>query len=85
MSSDKKSAKAKSKSSKSKDTDFTFLGSKDDSAESRTVKSRARLRKKIEDDIKSFLKDGGCIQQIANNITADPPVRPAPKYGGRPI
>ena len=65
--------------------DYDFLGSKDDVAESRTVASRFRIRQKIQDDVEAFLNQGGRINEINPNVTADPPRRPVSNYGGRAI
>lgn len=65
--------------------DFGYLGSREDTADSRTVKSRNRLRNRMEDQVAAFLKSGGHIQTVDNNIVADPPCRPVSNYGGRPI
>ncbi len=65
--------------------DYDFLGSKDDIAQSRTVASRFRIRRKIQDDVEAFLSRGGRIDEINPNVTADPPRRPVSNYGGRAI
>jgi hypothetical protein len=65
--------------------DFNYLGSREDTAESRTVASRLRLRAKVQDEIEEFIKSGGQIQMVDNNVLADPPRRPVSNYGGRPI
>ncbi len=65
--------------------DFEYLGSKDDHADSRTVTSRDRIRKKICDEVEEFLQAGGHIDHVAQNVTADPPRKPENHYGGRSI
>ena len=42
-------------------------------------------RKKIQEEIEAFLKSGGAINEIAPNVTADPPKKPESNYGGQPI
>ncbi len=62
-----------------------YLGSKDDSAETRTVRTRTRLRSKMESDIEQFLQSGGKIATIEPNVMADPPRKPSSDYGSQPI
>jgi hypothetical protein len=65
--------------------DYDFIGSREEFAESRTVTSRSRLRSKVEDDIAAFLHQGGTIDEIAADVTADPPKKPESNYGSRAI
>lgn len=65
--------------------DISYLGSREDSADSRTVASRKRLREQLSDEIQAFLAKGGKIDQVASHVTADPPKRPSSNYGQRPI
>jgi flagellar basal body-associated protein FliL len=65
--------------------DLGFIGSKDEVAEARNVASRARVRSEIENDIESFLKQGGKIENVAPNVMGDPPRKPESNYGSRPI
>lgn len=65
--------------------DISYLGSREDSADSRTVASRKRLRDQLSDEIQAFLAKGGKIDQVASHVTADPPKRPNSNYGQRPI
>ena len=50
-----------------------------------SIASRQKTRNEIEDQIAAFLARGGQIAEVAPNITADPPKKPTPDYGGRPI
>jgi len=69
----------------SKNVDLEFIGSRDEVAEQRNVISRRRVRSQMEDDIQAFLAEGGAIQNIDPNVTADPPKKPTSAYGSRPI
>jgi hypothetical protein len=57
----------------------------EDFAEERSVTSRQRVRSQLSDEIEAFLAKGGAISEIDPEITADPPRKPQPKYGSRPI
>ena len=50
-----------------------------------SIASRQKIRDEIEDQIAAFLARGGKINEVAPNVTADPPKKPTPDYGGRPI
>jgi hypothetical protein len=50
-----------------------------------SIASRQRVRDELEDQVAAFLARGGRINEIPPNVTADPPKKPAPDYGGRPI
>ena len=65
--------------------DFSFLGSKDELAEERTVESRRRLREIMDKQIEEFLKNGGEIKQVASNTIAKKSEQDDSKYGNRPI
>jgi len=65
--------------------DLSFIGSREEIAESRSVTSRKRLRSQVETDIEEFLNKGGRINEIAPDVTADPPKRPESNYGSRAI
>lgn len=67
------------------DVDFSYLGSKAESADERTVESRRRLREMLTSQIDDFLDNGGKIETIPSNITAKPPKKPDANYGNRPI
>ncbi|AMX01317.1 hypothetical protein [Microbulbifer thermotolerans] len=54
-------------------------------AEERSVTSRERARSQLNTDIEEFLARGGAINEIDPDVTADPPRKPQPKYGSRPI
>jgi len=74
-----------SDSGKSNAVDLSFIGSREEVAESRSVTSRKRLRNQVESDIEAFLNKGGKISEIAPDVTADPPKRPESNYGSRAI
>lgn len=59
--------------------------SREDPGEERSISSRLRARERLTDDVESFLASGGTISEIDPNVTADPPRKPQPKYGSRPI
>lgn len=65
--------------------DLEFIGSKDEKAETRSVTSRTRLRSQVEEDIARFLQQGGAINHIDPDVTADPPRKPESNYGSRAI
>jgi len=50
-----------------------------------SIASRQKARDELEDQVAAFLARGGKINEIPPNVTADPPKKPAPDYGGRPI
>jgi len=70
---------------KDDEVDFSYLGSKNETAEERTVNSRRRIRQKINEQVKDFLKNGGKIEEIESNTTSSPPKKPKSNYGNRPI
>ena len=57
----------------------------EDFAEERSITSRQRARTQLCDDVEEFLASGGAIAEIDPDVTADPPRKPQPKYGSRPI
>ena len=57
----------------------------EDYAEERSITSRQRARSQLSDEIEEFLASGGAIAEIDPDVTADPPRKPQPKYGSRPI
>lgn len=65
--------------------DFSYLGSKEESAEERTVESRRRLREMLASQIEEFLSKGGTIETVPSDIVTSPPKRPESNYGNRPI
>lgn len=65
--------------------DLAYIGSKDESAESRNVASRERVRSSLQSEIEAFLSGGGQIAEIEPNVMADPPKKPESNYGSRPI
>jgi hypothetical protein len=50
-----------------------------------SIASRQKVRDELEAQIAAFLAKGGKINEVADNVTADPPKKPTPDYGGRPI
>lgn len=50
-----------------------------------SIASRQRIRDEIDDQVAQFLARGGKINEIPANVTADPPKKTSPDYGGRPI
>ena len=57
----------------------------EDFAEERTLSSRQRARSQLSAEVEAFLAQGGAIAEVAPDVTADPPRKPQPKYGSRPI
>lgn len=54
-------------------------------SEDRTISSRERARKQLNDEVETFLAQGGVIDEVAPDVSGDPPRKPQPKYGSRPI
>jgi len=50
-----------------------------------SIASRQKIRDELEDQVAAFLARGGQISEVPANVTADPPKKPSPDYGGRPI
>ena len=50
-----------------------------------SIASRQKIRDELEDQVAAFLARGGVINEVPPNVTADPPKKPSPDYGGRPI
>lgn len=46
---------------------------------------RENIRQKLSSDIENFLKNGGSVQRVENNVRADPPKKPSMNYGSAPI
>ncbi len=46
---------------------------------------RNDVRNQLNNDVEAFLKNGGRVQQIADNVRADPPKKPSMTYGSAPI
>lgn len=46
---------------------------------------RDNVRQQLSSDVEAFLKSGGEVQKIADNVRADPPKKPAMNYGSAPI
>lgn len=46
---------------------------------------RENIRQKLSDDIENFLKNGGNVQRVDNDVRADPPKKPSMNYGSTPI
>lgn len=54
-------------------------------AETLTVSSKEALRRQLEEEMERFLSKGGKVQEIAPDVTADPPQKPVSNYGSKPI
>lgn len=65
--------------------DTASIATNEETAESRTIASRMKIRDKVEEDIARFLSKGGAINEIAPDVTADPPRKPESNYGARAI
>ncbi len=50
-----------------------------------TDELRDSVRRQLTNDVESFLKGGGRVQAIADNVRADPPKKPSMTYGSAPI
>lgn len=50
-----------------------------------SIASRQRAREELDAQVAAFLARGGVISEVPANVTADPPKKPSPDYGGRPI
>jgi hypothetical protein len=46
---------------------------------------RENVRQQLSSDIEEFLKRGGSVQRVDNNVRADPPKKPSMNYGSAPI
>lgn len=46
---------------------------------------RNGVRDQLSSDVEAFLKQGGKVQQIDDNVRADPPKKPSMNYGSAPI
>jgi hypothetical protein len=46
---------------------------------------RMNMRRQLTNDVESFLLNGGRVQQVENNVRADPPKKPSMSYGTAPI
>ncbi len=46
---------------------------------------RDNIRQQLSSDIENFLKNGGSVQRVENNVRADPPKKPSMNYGSAPI
>jgi len=70
---------------KDKNSDDHDASSADDYVTSTSSAARDELRQSMEDDVAAFLARGGQIQEIDDNVMADPPRKPQTSYGSRPI
>lgn len=50
-----------------------------------SLAARNKVRESMQAEIEAFLAKGGKIQQIEDNVMADPPRKPVSNYGSRPI
>lgn len=46
---------------------------------------RENIRNKLCNDVEAYLRQGGRVQEIADNVRADPPKKPTMNYGTAPI
>ena len=46
---------------------------------------RENVRQQLSTDIEEFLKQGGSVKRVDNNVRADPPKKPSMNYGSAPI
>ena len=65
--------------------DISYLGSRDEPAEERTVESRKKLRANLDAQVEEFLRKGGHIEEIPSNFRADEPKKPSKEYGNQPL
>ena len=49
------------------------------------TEERNGVRDQLSSDVEAFLQNGGRVQQIADNVRADPPKKPNMTYGSAPI
>ncbi|MAK92192.1 MAG: hypothetical protein CMI08_18015 [Oceanospirillaceae bacterium] len=50
-----------------------------------SLEARNKIRESMAAEVEAFLSRGGQIQQIDDNVMADPPRKPQTNYGSRPI
>ncbi len=50
-----------------------------------SLAARNKVRESMAAEIEAFLARGGQIQQVDDNVMADPPRKPQSSYGSRPI
>ncbi len=50
-----------------------------------SLAARNKVRESMAAEIAAFLARGGQIQQVDDNVMADPPRKPQSSYGSRPI
>ena len=46
---------------------------------------REQVRQQLSSDVEAFLKKGGHVKRIDDNVRADPPKKPTMNYGSAPI
>lgn len=46
---------------------------------------RRNVRQQLSSDVEAFLKGGGNVEKVADNVRADPPRKPNMTYGSAPI
>lgn len=66
-------------------SELSSVDSKDSRDADLSISSRDKVRKQLEDEVEAFLAKGGKIDQVAPNVTADPPQKPQNNYCSRPI
>ena len=57
----------------------------DSTGESYSINARQKDRDQLARDMEEFMKRGGAVQHIADNVRADPPRKPSADYGSAPI
>ncbi len=50
-----------------------------------SLAARNKAREEMAAEVEAFLARGGQIQQVDDNVMADPPRKPQSSYGSRPI
>lgn len=50
-----------------------------------SLAARNKMRETMQSEIEAFLAKGGKIQQIDDNVMAEPPKKPTSNYGSQPI
>lgn len=50
-----------------------------------SLAARNKVREEMAAEVEAFLARGGQIQQVDDNVMADPPRKPQSSYGSRPI
>lgn len=78
------SADSGSESEEDSDSSSEDLAAAAASAHS-SLAARNKVRESMAAEVEAFLARGGKIQQVDDNVMADPPRKPQSSYGSRPI